>query len=439
MQVSVESTNSLERRLTIILAEDRISNAVDSRLKDLSRRVKIKGFRPGKVPMRVIQRQYGKQVRSEVVNDLVQSSFYEAIDQEKLRPAGAPQIDSKRAMTGDGLEYTAIFEVYPEIKPADVSGIKIEKPTTEITETDIDTMIESIREQHKIWQPVERSAQEGDQLSIDFSGSINGEPFEGNSASGMKLELGTAQMIPGFEEGLIGAEAGEEKSLEVTFPENYHVSSLAGQPAKFDVRVNAVAEGKLPEVDEQFVLKLGIKEGDVVQMRDELRGSMQRDLDTTLESRLKYNVMEKLLEINKFDIPKALITGESQVLMEQMVKNLQAKGMRHEDIKLDPSMFTQQAERRVSLGLILSEIVKIQGFKAESSQLKTRVEEIAKSYEHPEEIIKWYYGDQQRLAEIESAILEKQVVEWALEQAEITENNCTFSELMASDQQQKKS
>ncbi len=429
MQVSVE-TNGLERRLTVTVEEARIAEAVQSRLNDMRRTVKLKGFRAGKVPLKVVQQHYGQQVRQEVIGDVLQSTFYEAVSQENLRPAGAPRFDTKSLEPGKGLEYTATFEIYPEITIAALENETIEKPMCDITDADVDNMIENIRKQHREWEPVEGGAKEGDRVSIDFKGTIEGEPFEGGEAKDMVIEIGQGRMIDGFEEGLIGAKSGDDLTLDLVFPEKYHAENLAGKPVQFAIHVNSVESGKLPAVDEAFAKKLGIEDGDLDKMREEIRNNMQRELDEKIKNRLKDGVMEKILATHDIEVPSTLIDSESEALANRMMQNLASQGLSQSDLKMDPAMFRDQAERRIKLGLIMSEIVKQHDIKVEPEKVREAVENIARPYEHPEEVIKWYYADRSRLAEVESLVFEEQVVDWVMNQAKVEEKPYRFEELM---------
>ena len=430
MQVTVESTSGLERRLTVAVEEDRIADAVQNRLKDMTRTVKMKGFRKGKVPLKVVQQQYGTQVRQEVIGDVLQSTFYEAVSQENLRPAGMPTFDTKEMAPGKGLEYTATFEVYPEVTIADLSKQSIEKPVCEIDDADVDNMIENIRKQNMAWEAAERAAEEGDQVNLDFKGSIDGEAFEGGEGKGMTIVIGQGRMIAGFEDGLKGAKAGDDLTLDLSFPENYHAEHLAGKPVQFAIHVNSVEAPKLPEIDAEFAKKLGVADGDLARMREEIRNNMQRELESKVKSRLKEGVMDKLLASHEIDVPAALIDNESRALVNQMMQNLASQGMAQQDLKLDSGMFREQAERRVKLGLIMSEIVKQHDLHVDPDKVKAMVDSIAAPYEHPEEVVKWYYGDKRRLAEVESLVFEEQVVDWVMEQAKVEEKTIEFNELM---------
>ena len=431
MQVSVETTSDLERRVTVAIDEDRISQAVDNKLKDMSRTVKLKGFRPGKVPLKVVKQQYGSQVRNDVVNEVLQSTFYEAINQENLHPAGTPSFDTNKNEPGQGLEYTATFEIYPEIKPVSLEKESIEKLSVEIAESDIDNMIDRIRRQHVAWETTDRAAKLGDQVKMDFNGTINGEVFEGGEGKDMSIELGSGRMIKGFEEGIVDATAGDDLTLDLQFPDEYHAKNLAGKPVQFAVHVNTVEGAVLPPLDDEFAKKMGVENGDMSKLRDDIKDNMQLELGKKIATKMKENAMDALISANKIEVPKALIANETEALKNQMVQNLSSQGLAQNDLSsLDNSMFTEQAERRVALGLIMSEIVKENGIKVEADTVRAKVEEIAQPYEQPEEVIKWYYGDKRHLAEIESLVLEEEVVNWIMSQAKVVDKKATFDEIM---------
>lgn len=426
MQVSVETTGGLERRLTVEVPREKIDQEVRSRLKSLAHRAKIDGFRPGKVPMKVIEKRYGGQVQQEVLGEVMQSSFYEAISQEKLIPAGQPHIEPK-AMPDDAadLEFTATFEVYPEVQLADMSQITVEKPDVEITEQDIDNMVETIRKQQTTFKTAEKKSEEGDKVIIDFEGKIDNEPFEGGTAQEYPVILGAQRMIPGFEEQLVGVEAGQETTLSVTFPEQYHAPTLAGKDVSFGVKVHRIEQPELPELNDEFAVNMGVQEGGMQAFRDQVKANMQRELDNTIKNQLKQQIMDGLLQHNQFDLPKALVDSEIRALVEQ-----RKRSMGQQDMDIDASQFEEQARRRVALGLILSEIVKQHDIQVSPAKLREIVEGIAASYESPEEVIKYYYGNKQRMNEIENYALEEQVVDWVLSQASITEKKSSFDEIM---------
>ncbi len=434
MQVSVETTSGLERRMTVAIEEDRIAQAVDSKLREIAPTVRIKGFRPGKVPFKVVKQQYGNQVRADVVNEVLQSTFYEALSQENLHPAGAPVFDTNESAPGKGLEYTATFEVYPEIALGSLADQEIEKPSVEITEQDIDNMIDRIRRQHVTWETSDAAAEKGDRVTIDFKGTIDGEAFEGGEGRDVAVELGSGRMIDGFEDGLIGAASGDEVTLDLQFPEDYHATELAGKPVQFVVQVKTVEKPVLPPVDEAFAKKMGVESGDIEELRKDVLENMELELGKQLKAKLKEKVMDTLLAVNTIDIPRSLIDNEAEALRNQMVQNLTSQGLTRTDTSsLDIGMFTEQAERRVRLGLIMNEIVKENDIKVEAENVRALVEEIARPYEQPEEVVKWYYADKRRLGEVESLALEEQVVEWALEQVKVVDTTATFDEIMKPD------
>jgi trigger factor len=428
MQVSVESTGSLERRMTVQVPEERVNTEVQNRLARLARTTRVKGFRPGKVPMKVIEQQYGTQVREEVIGDVVQSTWYEAVTKENLRPAGMPTIEPKNVAPGAALEYVATFEVFPEIKLAPVEDAKAERVSAQVTDEDVERVIENLRKQRTQWETVERAAASGDRVTIDFTGTIDGQPFKGNEGKNVPVVLGSGSMIPGFEEGLTGAKAGDERTIDVTFPENYGYKEIAGKAAQFAIKVHQVEEAHLPEVDDEFAKGFGIAEGGPDALRAEVRKNMERELEQALKAANKQAVMDKLVEINPVDVPKALVESESRALVDQMRQNMHVpKG---KSMDLDPAMFEPQARRRVTLGLILSELIKSNDIKATPEAVRGQVEKLAASYEHPEEVINWYYSDKRRLSEVESLVLEDQVVEWVLEKSGASTVERSFDEVM---------
>ena len=422
MQVSVEATGNLERRLTVAVPADQIDSEIEGRLRSLTKTARVDGFRRGKVPLNIVKKMYGPQVRQEVIGDVMQRSFYEAITREKLQPAGVPRIQPKTVEPGKTLEYTAVFEVYPEVKLAPLAGMVIDKPVAEVTGQDIDHMLEKIRKQRTTWVKVERAAGQGDRVIVDFTGTIHGEPFEGNEARQYPVERGAGRLIKGFEEHLTGVKAGDETTLKLEFPENYHNRKLAGQPVSFAVKVHQVEEARLPDVDEDFIRGLGVADGTVDTLRAELRKSMQGELDQALQTRIKKQVSDKLLELNAIEIPKALIDQEIEALRKQLSQNSTFTGQ--------DEFLREQARRRVTLGLIFSEIIKINNLNVPQERLRAQVEKIAGNYDDPEEILAWYYGDRKRLAEVEAVVLEDIIAEWALSQMKVNEAPTTFDALV---------
>ncbi|HHI94712.1 MAG TPA: trigger factor [Gammaproteobacteria bacterium] len=426
MQVSVETTSGLERRMTVMVPKENIDGEVQKRLKDLAGRVKIDGFRPGKVPFSVVRQKFSGQVSQEVMGEVMQNSFYEAVIQEKLRPAGTPLIEP--GDTKDGFEFTATFEVYPEFEVTGLDSIKIERPVVEIGDEDIDRMLETIRKQRRTWEEVDRAGQEGDQLTIDFVGTLDGEEFQGGTASQVPLELGSKRMIPGFEEQLVGTKAGQELTLDVTFPEDYHSKDLAGKAVKFATTVRKVEAPVLPELTDEFAVEFGVKEGGLDALKQQVRENMQRESEQAIAMRVKEQVFDGLMGLKLLDVPKALVDSEIEVLVKQRQQDMQQYGAPVQDV--DPAQFETQAWRRVSLGLILSEVIKENDIAVPSARLREAVEKMAASYERPEEVVKYYYSDKDHLKEVENVTLEEMAVEHIISQANVNDKNTSFDALM---------
>ncbi len=433
MQVSVEATEGLEKRITIEVPADNIQPEVKKRLRAMQPDMKMQGFRPGKVPMSVVEKRFGKQVIQEVTNEVINRSFYDAVSEKELKPAGRPTIESQAKTADNGLTFTATFEVYPEFEVTGVETLIIEKPVTEIANDDIDDLTEKLRAQHASWETVDRPAQIEDQIKCDFKGSINGEVFKGGEGQDMPLVLGSGRMISGFEDGLIGKSAGETVTLDLTFPEDYHSKDVAGKEASFCVTINSVEQQKLPEVDNEFIEKFGVEEGGIDAFREELKNNMRRELDRVLSKKVKDQIMDKLLLANTFDIPKSMINAEGARIAKQMNEQLQASGnqLPKNMQAFQGDQFEEEGKRRVALGLILSKLVEENNLKAEVAAVKAEVEKIATSYDDPQQVINWYYQDKSRLAEIESMVLENQVVDWVLEQAQVTDKVISFKEIMS--------
>jgi trigger factor len=424
MQVSVESGEGLERRMTVELPAERIEAEVDKRLKQIGRTAKLDGFRPGKVPMKMLRRVYGGQVLQEVYGQMIETSYQEAVQQEKLHPAGLPKIEPKEA-TEEGLfGYVATLEVMPEIEPAKLTG-SIARPVAEVTEQDINDMIEKLRKQRASWNTVERAAGEGDQVKISFEGKVEGEVFEGGSAENVPLVLGSKRMIEGFEEALVGMIKDEKRTIELKFPEDYRVEELAGKPVTFDVEVSEVAEEVLPAVDEAFAKEFGAEEG-VDKLRGDIRENMQRELAQRVQAKIKSQAMDLIYEQNRIEVPKALIDEEIEALRKQTRERL---GQGAGSLELPRDMFEEQARRRVTLGLVVGEIIKQNDIQIDNDRVRKTIEDFASSYEQPEEVMKYYYGNQEQLASVQNVVLEDQVVDWVLEQTEVTDEQTTFAAL----------
>lgn len=430
MQVSVSKAGKLGRKLSVTVPEEKIEEQQNKRYKKLAKTVKMDGFRKGKVPLNVIAERYGAQVRQEILGDVIQSSLIEALTQEKLNPAGMPNITETIFEEGKPLSYVAEFEVYPEISIKPFSKLKIEKLTAEVADEDLDKTLQTILGQYKEWSTVERAAKDGDQVDVNFVGSLDGVEFDGGKADNFKLELGTKKMIPGFEEGVVGMKAGEEKNIKVTFPENYGQADLAGKEADFKITANHVEESSLPAVDDALAEKLGIKEGGVDKLKAEIRKNMQRELDNALKNEVKKNAMDALVEKNDIEIPRALIDSE----IDRMQKEAEKMYGKHASMDgiMDKSndVFEKEAKRRVSLGLLVSDIIKKNEMKVDAAKVRTTIEDIADAYEKPEEVVAMYYNDKQRLAGMEALVLEDMVIDKILADAKVSEKKSTFSEII---------
>lgn len=430
MQVSVESKNGLERKITVSVPAEKIETEIQKRLQSLTMKAKIQGFRPGKVPLSVVKRTYGAQVQQEVEGEILQSTFYEAVTQEKLKLANAPQMDLKARVQGQAFEYSATFEVYPEITLASFEGVEIEKSVAEITDTDVDSVIERLRTQKVEWKVADRASKHGDKLTIDFQGFMDDKPFEGGEGKAVPIELGSKRMIEGFEAQLEGVKSGESRTLDLTFPENYQSIELAGKPVKFEVTVITVEEPMLPEVNEEFIKGIGIVAGTEEALRKDVKDSMVKELDEKIKSKLKQCVMDKLLEINETEVPNSLIDKEIEVLKTRSGLTPEQMSSLKSGPDVLSSSLEKEARRRVTLGLVLSETVKQNNIKAEPKKIRELVENIAAGYDKPHEVVQYYYSDNKRLAEVESIALENKTVEWITAQVTLKDVKTTFDALM---------
>ena len=429
MQVSVESSEGLERRMTVQLPAEKVTEKVEKRLRELARSVRLDGFRPGKVPLSVVRKRFGGQVQQEVFGDLVQSSYFEALAHEKLQPAGEPEIKPLDPPPEQGMGYVAVFEVMPEVELQDLTQVAIRRPIAEVSENDLQQMIEKLRKQRTTWNEVDREAVDGDQVTINFKGYIDGEAFDGGSADAVPLVLGSGSMIEGFESGLIGAKVGEQRKLEVAFPDDYRVEKLAGKPAIFEVELSKVAEPLLPEIDDEFAKAFGVSEGGVDALQKEIRANMERELAEKIRDQLKQQAMDALLEVNSVQVPKALVRQEAEALRQQTKSNMEQSGQSSK-VELPLDLFEAQAERRVSLGLIIGEVIKRNNIEVDNDRVRKRVEQLAESYEKPQEVIDYYYSDKKYLAPVENVVLEDQVVDWVLDQARVEDAAWSFEEVM---------
>jgi len=432
MQSNLETLSALERRLSVTLPVADIDNEIESRLKRLSRTVKMHGFRPGKVPLKVVAQQYGPQVRQEVLGDAMQKSFGEAVRNQNLRVAGYPRFDLKPPADGAAeFHYSATFEVYPDVKVGDIGNASIERPHLAVSEAEVDRTIELMRKQRATYEPAQRAARNEDRVTIDFRGSMDGAEFQGSTGNGQQAVLGDGRLVPDFEANVIGVGAGESKTFDVRFPDDYHGREVAGKTARFEVTVREVASPVLPEVDAQFAKGLGVADGDIAKMRAEIRANVEREVKAKLKSNLREQVMQALLDATKMETPKGLLQMEVQRMQEGMRQELTARGVKvNDDMPLPADLFEQRARRRVNLGLIFSELVKTHNLYARPEQVRAMVDEQAQSYERPEEVVKWFYAAPERLREIESVATEDNIVAWALGVAKVTDKTVGFEELM---------
>lgn len=434
MQVSIETTSGLERRLTVGVPAARVDSEVDSRLQKAAQNVRLPGFRPGKVPMKVMRQRFGAGVRQEVLGEVMSRSFQEAVVQEKLRPAGQPSIEPRNLEPGRDLEYVATFEVFPEVDVVAMSGFAVTRPVAEVTDADVDTIIEVFRKQQGTWGDVDRAAAAGDKVEIDYTGTRDGEPFEGGSAEGADLELGSGRMIPGFEDGIVGMQPGEEKTLSLSFPDDYHNEELRGAAVEFAVKLNSIQALTLAPLDEELFKLYGVEEGGEEQFRKEVAENMSRELKNAVNTKVKLQVMDAVVEAHKaLEVPRALVTQEIDALRGQMFQQFGGAAPQGLDLKsiLPDDMFRDNAQRRVKLGLILSEMIGKHGLKADPAAVRATIEEMAATYQDSDEVVNWYYGNPDQLASVESRVLEDSVVEKLLEEASITEQACTYQEAIA--------
>ncbi|MCF7977585.1 MAG: trigger factor [Chromatiaceae bacterium] len=425
MQVSVETGDGLTRRLKVELPAEDIEQEIEKRLQNIARSARMPGFRPGKVPLRVLRQRYGDSMRLEVFGERVEASYPQAIAESELRPVGRPEIEPDLDQAVGRYAYVAEFEVLPEVTLTSLEGRTLARPQVEVTDTDVEETIERLRQQRKRWEAVERAAETGDRLTVDFDGQVDGEAFEGGQGEGMQIEIGAGRFIPGFEEQLVGASAGDERSIDVTFPEAYPKKTLAGKPAQFKVRVKTVEQPSLPEVDAEFVAEFGVDDGDLERFRADVRANLERERSERVKARIKNQVMDLLLEANPITVPSALVTDEIESLRRQMTQNLGAGS----EFKLPDEIFADNAQRRVALGLIVGEVVKANELTPDPERVRSSVEEMAATYDDPQAVIDYYYADRQRLATVESVVLEDLVVERVLEQIEVTDDPISFSEL----------
>ncbi len=431
MQVNVETLGALERRMKIAVPFDTIESEVGARLKKVARTAKIQGFRPGKAPMNIVAQQYGGQVREDVLNDTVGKAFGEAVREQNLRVAGYPRFEP---VEGEGnveqFEFAAVFEVYPEVKVGDLAGKALEKPVTEVADEAVNKTLDVLRKQRTKFDVVERAAEKGDRLVVDFTGKLEGEAFPGGTANDFGFVLGQGQMLPEFEAAAEGLKAGESKTFDLAFPADYHGKDVAGKTAQFEITVKTVSAPVLPEVDAEFAKLLGVENGDVEQMKKEIRENVEREVTRRLKAKVKEAALQALLDVTPLEVPSALVGMEAQRLVEQTKKDFQSRGMDVSKMPFPGELFQEQAKRRVSLGLILAEVIEEHALTAKPEQVRAIIDDFAASYEKPEDVVRWYYADPQRLSGPESLATEDNVVEWVLSRAKVEEKPVSFDELM---------
>jgi trigger factor len=425
MQVSLETTQGLERRMTVSVPAERIENEVQNRLKNLAQTVRLKGFRPGKVPFKVMENRYGSSVRKDVVDDITRRTFYEAVSRENIQLAGLPRFQPRVVEPGKNLEYEAVFEIMANVKLASLGHVSIAKPVAEITEQDIDAMLNNLRRQRAEWIPVDRPAQAGDRLIV--AGTIDGQPFLGEQEKPVILG---SNVFKELEDALIGVKAGDERSLDLRFPKDYPAAVMADKQAHFDLKVHSVAESKLPDVDVDFIRSFDMKESTLETFRQELRKTMQDEMDDVIRGKIKQQVLDALYRENPLEAPVVQVEQQTEFLLAQAQQTLKNQGVPESEIKLDRASFEKEARRRVVLGLLVAEIVKQQRMSADPQRVRARVESLASSFENPSEAIQWYYADRNRLANVEQLVLEDLVVDWIMGQVQVKEERTSFEALL---------
>jgi trigger factor len=431
---NVETLSGLQRRLSASIPQQQFRSDVETRLKRLGRTAKVHGFRPGKVPYKVLEQQYGPSVEQEVLGESLQRSFAETAIANKLKVAGYPQFELKTVdLKAPQIEYSATFEVYPEVKLGDLAAETVTRVTFAMSDVDVEETLKSVRKQRAVFKKADRAAKDDDQVRIDFTGKLDGKVFDGGEAKDFAVVLGAGRMLPDFEKAIVGMKAGETKSFDMTFPADYHGKEVAGKQVTFTITVHAVEEAQLPEVDAEFAKSLGIKDGDVEKLKADIRDNVGREAQRRAKVRNKDNAMEVLLKIAQLEVPKSLLDEEASRLMQQTIHDMEARGMRMpKGMQLPVDMFAERATKRVKLGLILAELVGKHNLAAKPEQVQALLDEYAQSYEHPEEMIRWYKSEPARMREVENLVLEDNVVAWVMAGAKVTDQPVSLTELMGS-------
>jgi trigger factor len=431
MSQTIETLAGLERRIQLTVPAADLEREVKQRLNKLARTVRMPGFRPGKVPLKMVVASYGAQVQAEVLNDKVGAAFDAAVSANQLRVAGMPRLEPKSAEAVDGdLSFAATFEVFPEVKVGDLSAVGIARAVCPVSDAEVDKTLEIMRRQRATYETVERPAQKDDRVTVDFAGSLDGVAFEGGTSTDFPITLGQGRMLPGFEDAVTGMSVGEKKTFPLNFPADYRATELAGKTASFDVTVKKIEQPSYPQLDAAFAQSLGIKDGDVGRMRAEIRANLEREVAGRLKARTKDSVMQALLTIANFDLPKSLVQREQERLAEGARADLVSRGIQASEAPIPAEVFAPQAEQRVRLGLIVAELVRQHGLQARQDQVRKGIDQIAESYERPAEVIQWYLGNRERLADLENAVTEDNVVAWALEHAKTADEAVAFDDLM---------
>ena len=431
MQVSVETVSTLERRVKVVVPAAKIEQDVQARVVKAARTIRMDGFRPGKVPMSLVQKRFGASIRQEALGEIIRDSFYEAVTQQGINPAGFPSIEEVSDKAGEDMTFTALVEVYPELVLNSFADIKVERPVVDIGEADLDEMIENLRKQRATFEESAEAAADGDKVTLDFAGSIDGEAFDGGTSTNFELALGSGRMIPGFEAGIVGIKAGEVRDINVTFPADYQAENLRDKAAVFKITAHKVAKAVLPALDDTFLAAFGVKDGGVEKFREDVRKNMTRELKQAVKNKVKTQVMDALLANNTVEAPKALVGNEINRQREAMFKQFGGNA------KIDPNMlpddlFREQAQRSVALGLLISQIIKDKAVEVDQARVKAVIEEVAESYETPEEVVSYYYGNREQLAQVEAMVLEDQVVDTVLAQAQVTDAAARYTEIVRS-------
>ena len=430
MQVSIETLDGLERRMTVQIPSQRVAEAVEQKLRELSRKVRIDGFRPGKVPLKVVQQKYGGQVRQEVIGDVIESSYQEALIQKNVRPAGMPSIDSISDEGGENVSYTATFEVFPELETLDLGSIEVEKPVVDITDDDFEAMLKKLQEQRKTWKETKAAAKKGFQVLVDFEGRIDGELFEGGAGKDMPVEVGAGQMLEQFDAALDGIKAGEEKTVQVDFPEDYQGQEVAGKTAEFKIRATRVSKPELPEIDADFAKGFGIEDGDLDRMRADIRANMEKERDDRLKQHIKNLVLAELLARNEIIAPTAMVAEEVKNLRMQAASHMRQDPAAIDENSLPDALFVEEATRRVQTGLLIGEVLRREGIELDQDKVEESIEQMAVAYEQPEQVINYYRQNREARSSVENMVLEEQVIDHILSKAQVSEKQGGFEDLM---------